>query len=166
MGAGTTLGEALKLGCTVVGSDINPISTFQVRKALEPVDPYELRTAFKRVENKVQPQIQYMYQSVDPETGGVADILYCFWIMVVECPQCREQVRLFETSIFAKNAYPQKVPVAQSVCLFCGQINATEYNAVYHVLCANQICLRDVEYGSTTLDIPVCSQGRDTSVPT
>src|SRR5260370_20023090 len=28
MGSGTTIGEALKLGCKAVGCDINPISTF------------------------------------------------------------------------------------------------------------------------------------------
>ena len=129
MGAGTTLGEALKLGCTVIGSDINPISTFQVRKALEPVNAYELQTAFERVKNKVQPQSQQMYQSIDPATGCKADILYCFWVMTVECPGCKEHVQLFDTSIFAKNAYPIKVPATQSICFACGQINTTRYDS-------------------------------------
>jgi len=130
MGAGTALGEALKLGCTVVGSDINPVSAFQVSKALEPVDIYELQLAFERIKNKVQPQIQPMYQAVDPETGNIADILYCFWIMTAICPACKTHVRLFDTSIFAKNAYPRKVPAAWSVCFACGEINATRYNAL------------------------------------
>jgi putative DNA methylase len=130
MGAGTTLGEALKLGCAVVGSDINSVSTFQVQKALESVDLYELQMAFERIKNKVQLQIQQMYQTVDPETGSVADILYCFWVMAIACPQCGDRVRLFDTSIFAKNAYPQKVPAAQSICFVCGQINITRYDAL------------------------------------
>ena len=65
MGAGTTLGEALKLGCRVVGCDINPVSTFQVQKALEPVDVSELRKAFEHVKGKVQGQIQSIYQTFD-----------------------------------------------------------------------------------------------------
>jgi putative DNA methylase len=130
MGAGTALGEALKLGCTIAGSDINPVSTFQVSKALEPVNVYELQMAFERVKNRVQPQIQQMYQAVDPETGNIADILYCFWVMTALCPACKTRVRLFDTSIFAKNAYPQRVPAARSVCFACGQINATTYNAL------------------------------------
>jgi len=129
MGAGTTVGEALKLGCTVVGADINPVSTFQVQKALEPVDVYELRQAFERVKNKVKPQIQRMYQAIDPETGRTADILYCFWVMTVLCPQCTGCVQLFDTSIFAKHAYPKKVPMAQSICFACGYINVTRYDA-------------------------------------
>jgi len=129
MGAGTTLGEALKLGCTVIGSDINPISAFQVRKALEAVNAYELQTAFERVKNKVQSQISQMYQTIDPATGCRADILYCFWVMTIECPECKEHVQLFDTSIFAKNAYPTKVPTAQSLCFACGQVNTTKYDA-------------------------------------
>jgi putative DNA methylase len=128
MGAGTTLGEALKLGCKVIGSDINPVSAFQVRKALEPVDVYELTAAFERLKNKAQPQIRQMYQSIDPESGIVSDILYCFWVMTVPCPACQKQVPLFDTSIFAKHAYPQKFPAAQSICFACGQVNATVYD--------------------------------------
>ena len=39
MGSGTTVTEALKLGCRVVGSDINPVAYFLVREALRPVEP-------------------------------------------------------------------------------------------------------------------------------
>ena len=131
MGAGTTIGEALKLGCTVIGADINPVSTFQVRKAIEPVDMDELKEAFQRVEHKVKPQIQSLYQTIDPKTGLLVDILYCFWVMTVPCPYCNTSVDLFDTTIFAKNAYPQRVPEAQSVCLHCGNINTTRYDSVY-----------------------------------
>ncbi len=130
MGAGTTVGEALKLGCTVVGADINPVSTFQVQKALEPVDVYELRNAFERVKHRVKPQIQQMYQAIDTETGRTADILYCFWVMTVLCPSCKGCVRLFDTSIFAKHAYPKKVPITQSICFECGYINVARYDAL------------------------------------
>ncbi len=130
MGAGTTVGEALKLGCTVIGADINPVSVFQVRKALEPIRIDELLNAFTNVESKVKKQIQDMYKSIDPETGLPADILYSFWIMNVSCPNCHVSVDLFDTSIFAKNAYPNKVPIARSVCFHCGYINITRHDAV------------------------------------
>ena len=129
MGSGTTIGEALKLGCKVIGADINPVSAFQVRKALEPVDIEELREAFERVEKLVKPQIQALYQSQDPDTGKSAQILYSFWVMNVSCPNCKQTVDLFDTSIFAKNAYPKEVPVAQSICFSCGNINTTRYDA-------------------------------------
>jgi putative DNA methylase len=129
MGSGTTIGEALKLGCKVIGSDINPVSAFQVRKALEAVRIDELQNAFALVESKVKQQIQDLYKSTDPESGLPSDILYCFWVMSVPCPNCRGLVNLFDTTIFAKNAYPRKVPEAQSVCLRCNYINKTRYDA-------------------------------------
>ena len=41
MGSGTTLGEALKLGCRVVGRDINPVAHFAVRNAFAVSFPRE-----------------------------------------------------------------------------------------------------------------------------
>lgn len=129
MGAGTTIGEALKLGCTAIGADINPVSVFQVRKALEPIRVDDLFSAFARVESKVKNQIKEMYRSVDPDTNLSADILYSFWVMNTLCPNCHVSVDLFDTSIFAKHAYPAKVPLARSVCFHCGYINTTRYDA-------------------------------------
>lgn len=155
MGSGTTLGEALKLGCSVIGADINPVSTFQVRKALEPVDIDELKEAFAHVESKVKGQIQEMYQSVDPDTNTVADILYCFWVMTLPCPNCKILVDLFDSSIFAKNAYPKKVPTARSVCLNCGHINTTCYDAT-RLQCSG--CAREYnpQIGTVKRDIATC----------
>ncbi len=155
MGSGTTLGEALKLGCNVVGADINPVSAFQVRKALEPVDIDELNEAFTHVEAKAKHQIRQMYQSVDPETHAVVDILYCFWVMTVSCPNCKKVVDLFDTSIFAKNAYPKEVPIARSICFACGCINTTRYDAT-QLRCSE--CGRNYnpQTGIVTRDRAIC----------
>jgi putative DNA methylase len=110
MGAGTTIGEALKLGCKVIGADINPISVFQVRKALEHVDLGLLYEAYRRVESKVKPRIRSLYQSIDPDTGEAVDVLYGFWVMVVTCPTCGQLVDLFDTSLFAKLDFIQVTP--------------------------------------------------------
>jgi len=161
MGSGTTIGEALKLGCKVVGSDINPVSVFQVRKALETVDLFELQQAYKTLEAKVKPKIQEAYQSIDPETGLSADILYGFWVMNVSCPDCHAQVDLFDTSIFAKNAYPKKVPAARSVCFRCGYINSTRYDAIQSV-CAGCQRLYNPQLGNVTrgnVHCPHCHTG-------
>lgn len=157
MGSGTTIGEALKLGCHVIGADINPVSVFQVRKALEPVRIDELQQAFATVEAKVKHRIQAMYQSLDPETGCPADILYCFWVMTVLCPQCTASVDLFDTSIFAKNACPQKVPVARSVCFSCGCVNTTRYDAT-HLHCSGCSRAYNPQAGVVNRDVAVCSR--------
>jgi adenine-specific DNA methylase len=45
MGGGTTIVEALRLGCRVVGVDLNPVAWFIVKTEVEPVDVAELRGA-------------------------------------------------------------------------------------------------------------------------
>jgi len=49
MGGGTTVVEALRLGCKVVGIDLNPVAWFVVKTQVEPVDLVALDAAFKRL---------------------------------------------------------------------------------------------------------------------
>ena len=48
MGGGTTLHEAIRLGASVIGADIDPIPVVQARATLTRVDLADLRTAFNR----------------------------------------------------------------------------------------------------------------------
>lgn len=59
MGSGTTLGEALKLGCRVVGRDINPVAHFAVRNALALHSREKVVREFKAIEHDVAPEIKY-----------------------------------------------------------------------------------------------------------
>src|SRR5206468_12132105 len=49
MGGGTTVVEALRLGCKVIGIDLNPVAWFIVKTEIEPVDLDELQGAFERL---------------------------------------------------------------------------------------------------------------------
>ncbi|RLI49546.1 MAG: hypothetical protein DRP09_20585, partial [Candidatus Thorarchaeota archaeon] len=49
MGGGTTVVEALRLGCHVTGIDINPVAWFIVKTEVEPIDLDELQEAFERL---------------------------------------------------------------------------------------------------------------------
>jgi len=55
MGGGTTIVEALRLGCKVVGIDLNPVAWFIVKTEVEPVDLKELDEAFERLANRIVP---------------------------------------------------------------------------------------------------------------
>ena len=104
MGSGTTVGEALKLGCRVVGADINPISSFQVQTVLQACSQVDLSAAFQRLERRVAPTIRSWYQS--SYQGEPAEVLYAFWVKQVPCPDCGAQTRLFDRWVFASHAYP------------------------------------------------------------
>jgi putative DNA methylase len=130
MGSGTTLGESLKLGCKVVGCDINPISTFLVRQALTRVNECELRSTFSQLEQEVAKEIRKYYQTRDPETGEWIPVLYYFWVKTITTSD-GESIPLFSNYVFAKNAYPKKKPKSQIICPNCWNIIEDRFDATH-----------------------------------
>jgi len=115
MGGGTTVVEALRLGCKVVGIDLNPIAWFIVKTEVEPVDLVELDAAFDRLANRLVPwsgqplrqTLLDLFKTSPPWTSeevcGMpnSDIIYTFWVKSAICtsPTCRKQVPLFSDYI-------------------------------------------------------------------
>jgi adenine-specific DNA methylase len=130
MGGGTTIVEALRLGCKVIGIDLNPVAWFIVKTEIEPVDLDELRAAFDRLsERKVEwsgkslrETLLDLYKTKCPSCGGEADIIYTFWVKSAICTDhnCRKQVPLFGDYIVA-----QKTPSIRYLpdcdCPECGK---------------------------------------------
>jgi len=127
MGSGTTLGEALKVGCKAIGRDINPVAYFAVRNALEGHPLQETERAFQRLGAKVKPQIEHYYQSI-LANGEAATALYYFWVKVLRCPGCGNNVDLFSSYIFSRHAYPRRYPAAKALCPRCGEINNVNFD--------------------------------------
>ena len=127
MGSGTTIGEALKLGARSIGRDINPVSHFIVRNALGVHPRKKVIETFRTIERGVAPAIRRLYQARLPE-GGMADVLYYFWVKVVSCPKCERIVDLFSSYIFSQHAYPARNPEAHALCSNCGAINKIRYD--------------------------------------
>jgi len=117
MGGGTTIVEALRLGCKVVGVDLNPVSWFIVKTEVEPVDLEELDASFERLANRIVPwsgkplreTLLSLYKTAPPWTAeevcGMpqSDVMYTFWVKSAVCtnPTCRKHVPLFSDYIVA-----------------------------------------------------------------
>ncbi len=117
MGGGTTIVEALRLGCKVVGIDLNPVAWFIVKTEVEPVDLKELDTAFEQLANRIVPwsgkslrqTLLDLYKTSPPwtveEVCGLthSDVIYTFWVKSAVCtsPTCRKQVPLFSDYVVA-----------------------------------------------------------------
>jgi hypothetical protein len=117
MGGGTTIVEALRLGCKVVGIDLNPVAWFIVKAEVEPVDVQDLEQAFERLANRIVPwsgkplrqTLLELYKTAPPwTTEGVcgipdSDLIYTFWAKSAICtsPTCRQQVPLFSDYVIA-----------------------------------------------------------------
>lgn len=128
MGSGTTVGEALKLGCRAVGRDINPVAHFIVKNALTLHPRTQAIQEFKAIERDVAARIRHFYEARLPGREK-AQCLYYFWVKVLDCPNCKEAVDLFHSYVFARHADPRRYPVAQAVCPSCGALNRTRHDA-------------------------------------
>lgn len=128
MGSGTTLGEALKLGCRAVGRDINPVAAFAVRNALEKHSREQIEQAFNKLSEAIRPELESYYRCRLPD-GSPATTLYYFWTKVLPCPACAASVDLMGSRIFARHAYPKRHPESRALCPNCGEINTVHYES-------------------------------------
>lgn len=127
MGSGTTIGEALKLGASAIGCDINPISSFLVQQELTKVCIDDLITEYNKLQKEVSPLIKKYYRTIDPVTKKELRVLYYFWVKIVKTP-LGEEIPLFSRYVFAQNAYPTKNPIASILCPKCGHIIRERYD--------------------------------------
>ena len=58
MGSGVTIGEALKLGCNVIGRDINPVAGTLVSASLSDYRIEEVEQTFSNIERKLKHRIK------------------------------------------------------------------------------------------------------------
>lgn len=115
MGGGTTIVEALRLGCNVVGIDLNPVAWFIVKTEVEPVDLKELQAAFDRLSNRIvewsgkplKETLLNLYKTECPVCGNKnADIIYTFWVKLAPCTTalCSHQTPLFSDFIISQKS--------------------------------------------------------------
>jgi putative DNA methylase len=94
MGGGTTLGEALRLGCNAVGSDLNPVAWFLVKRSLGKIDIEAANFAFGEIEARVAAPITAMYATTCSSCTGAATIQHAAWIKQITCRACGDLVDL------------------------------------------------------------------------
>jgi adenine-specific DNA methylase len=123
MGGGTTVVEALRLGCKAIGVDINPVAWFVTKKEIEPVDLSVLDAAFCDLEQTAGKQIKEYYRTTCPN-GHDAEVMYYFWVKVADCVRCGTKVRLFPSYELSRRDH-----VNVCLCPQClGIIETIEYN--------------------------------------
>ncbi|GFP29698.1 DUF1156 domain-containing protein [Candidatus Hakubella thermalkaliphila] len=119
MGGGTTVVEALRLGCRVIGVDVNPVAWFVTKKQIEPVDIEALDTCFEHLEQTAGEFIKSYYKTQCPR-GHEAEVMYFFWVKVAQCHSCGAVLRLFSNYELSRRSH-----VNVSICPRCLQIVET-----------------------------------------
>ena len=113
MGGGTTVVEALRMGCRVTGIDLNPVAWFVVKTEVEPVDLAALKEAFERLAGRSLPwsdkplreTLLNVYRTSCPccaSAGNDANVIYTFWAKSAICTACQKQVPLFKDFVISQ----------------------------------------------------------------
>jgi adenine-specific DNA methylase len=132
IGGGTTIVEGLKLGCRVVGVDLNPVAWFVTKKEVDPVNLKALQREFEQLEATVGERIKGYYKTTCPDCGGEADIVCVFWVKVAHCgnPACGKEVPLFDEFMLAdhKERKRKNAPLGYFtvLCPTCEEVFQTE----------------------------------------
>lgn len=58
MGGGTTVFEALRFGCNVIGNDLQPLSLFVTKALIEPIDEGAVNRAVKELEKRLAIELE------------------------------------------------------------------------------------------------------------
>src|SRR5208283_1339315 len=96
MGGGTPLLEANRLGCDVIGFDINPMSYWIVKQEIEHLDLDEYVRTAHYLRDQLESEIGHFHSTRCNVCGmDNAHVKYFLWVKTIPCRKCRESISLF-----------------------------------------------------------------------
>lgn len=121
MGGGTPLIEANRVGCHVVGFDVNPMAAWIVREEIEALDLDAYQREASRLAAGLEERVGRYYRTRCSIYGDEDVPVKSFlWVKTVQCDGCSARVDLFPGFVVAKAVrHPRHV----LVCGECGALN-------------------------------------------
>ncbi len=120
MGGGTPLLEAARVGCDVIGFDVNPMSAWIVREELEHLDIAAYEDAARALVSGLRTEVDPYYRTACPAYGDPSVPVKAFlWVKTLECTRCGRCFDLFPGYVLAEN---QRHPKNVLVCWACGDL--------------------------------------------
>lgn len=124
MGGGTPLFEANRMGCDVLGFDINPMAAWIVREELEHLDLGAYRATADTMLATLTAELGMLYRTDCPLYGDSdVPVKYGLWVKALDCAKCGERVDLFPGYSVADDT---RHPLNVLVCHDCGELNEVE----------------------------------------
>ena len=120
MGGGTPLLEANRVGCDVLGFDVNPMAAWVVREEIDHLDVVAYRRAADALVRELAVEVGDAYLTDCPLYGDAdVPVKYFLWVKTVACENCGADVDLFPGYLVAGNARHPKHVV---LCADCGEL--------------------------------------------
>lgn len=121
MGGGTPLLEANRIGCNVIGADINPMATWIVREEIDALDLTAYSDTADKLIKYLERTLGNLYKTRCPVTGYAdVDVKYFLWVKTGTCTACGKGFDLFPGYVLAEDA---RHPFYVLVCPSCGDLN-------------------------------------------
>ena len=98
MGGGTSVVEALRLGCRVIGCDVNPVAWFVTKKEVEEFDVVKVDCAYKKIESTIGERIKKYYETRCNKNHKCQSV-YTIWTRVITCESCKRASDLVSNPI-------------------------------------------------------------------
>lgn len=123
MGGGIPLIEANRLGCDVIGFDINPMSYWIVKQEIEHLDLDDYVQAANSLCEQLKKNIGYLYRTRCVFCGAEdAHVKSFLWVKIIPCCECGNSMDLFPGYLLATDSRHTKNVF---VCRVCGQLTET-----------------------------------------
>jgi putative DNA methylase len=120
MGGGTPLLEANRVGCDIIGYDINPMAYWIVRQEIEHLDLKAYREAASKLTCWLKEKVGRLYKTTCRICGSDdADVKYFLWVKTQPCQECSENIDLFSGYLLAED---RRHPKNVFVCAICGEL--------------------------------------------
>lgn len=121
MGGGTPLIEANRVGCNVIGYDINPMSWWIVNREIEHLDLQTYRSAASNLIKKLEEKLGNLYSTHCIRCGSdKAQVKYFVWVKQNRCQYCGTIFDLFPNYLLAED---RRHPLNVIICPSCGELN-------------------------------------------
>lgn len=121
MGGGTTIHEALRLGCKVIGVDYNPVAWWAVRSSISLPDLDRLEEGFLTLKEKVSASLLSYHITQCPRCAERAYAAFVLWVRKAKCERCSSLVRLHESFVLRIEGEVKTV-----LCPHCGDVLQTK----------------------------------------
>lgn len=120
MGGGTPLMEANRLGCDVVGADINPMSYWIVQREIEHLELEDYKAGAADLVADLEGSVGELYRTKCKIcSSGEASAKYFLWVTEQDCTNCQASISLFPGYLVAENVrHPNNV----ILCSHCGEL--------------------------------------------
>jgi putative DNA methylase len=123
MGGGTPLIEANRMGCSIIGFDINPMAYWIVKQEIEHLNLNEYLDSGRNLLGWLEQRVGHLYRTRCVICHSKeARVKYFLWVKVQPCLHCNVEISLFPGYLIAEDRrHPQNV----FVCPKCEELNET-----------------------------------------